>query len=101
MPVLPIDDFGQRIQVLLPGTPQAVTIDAASRTSLPFGADTTVIRLVATSACFLAFGPAPVATAGDHYLPAGVPEYFRVVPGMAVAVVRAGTDGTLHLSEML
>ncbi|WP_448207511.1 hypothetical protein [Azospirillum sp. sgz302134] len=101
MPVLPIDDFGYRIQALLPGTPQAVTIGAASHASLPFRAGTTVVRVVATSACFLAFGPAPVATAGDHYLPAGAPEYFRVVPGTAVAVVRAGTDGTLYLSEML
>lgn len=100
MPVLPMDDYGERIQALRPGRAQMVAAGAVSAPSQPFGADTKVIRLVATAHCFLAFGQSPVATSNDHYLPAGVPEYFRVVPGESLAVRRVGFDGALHLSEM-
>lgn len=101
MPLLPTDDYGQRIQALRPGTAQTVTVGDASHASAPFAAGTTVVRLVATAHCFLAFGPTPVATAGGHYLPAGAPEYFRVVPGESVAALRATADGALHVSEMV
>ena len=100
MPLLPIDDFGQRIQALRPGTAQTVVIGAASIASAPFGADTTVIRVVATVPCFFALGSAPVATAAAHHLTADAPEYFRVVPGEALAAIRADGDGALHISEM-
>jgi hypothetical protein len=101
MTTLPIDDFGERIQVLRPGGTQTVAIGAASQASAPFGATTTVIRVVATSHCFLMLGHSPTATAGGHYLPAGAPEYFHVVPGEALAALRAASDGTLYVSEMV
>lgn len=102
MPTLPTDDFGQRIQALRPGIPQAVTVDAGSHASLPFGATTTVVRAVATTHCLLTFGPpGTTADAAGHHLPAYTPEYFRVVPGETIAVTRSTSDGTLHLSEML
>lgn len=100
MPVLPSDDFGARIQALRPGTSQALAVGAVSHGSNPFAAGTTVVRAAASVPCFLAFGATPVAAADGHYLPAGAPEYFRVVPGEAVAVIRAVADGTLYLSEM-
>jgi len=100
MPILATDDFGARIQALRPGVAQSVAIDAATHASTPFGTGTTVIRAVATAPCFIALGPAPAATAAGHYLPADAPEYFRVVPGEAIAAIRAAGDGTLHLSEM-
>jgi hypothetical protein len=96
-----MDDYGQRIQALRPGAAQTVAVGGASHASAPFGASTTVVRVVATAHCFLVFGAAPVATMAGHYLPAGAPEYFRVVPGEAVAVLRAAADGTLHVSEMV
>ena len=101
MPILPTDDFGERIQALRPNSPQAVPIDAGSHASLPFGAKARVVRVVATTHCFLAFGPPGVtATPADHYLPAYAPEYFSVLPGETIAATRAAGDGTLHLSEM-
>ncbi len=99
MPVLAIDDFGERIQALRPGAAQTVPIGAATQSSGIFG--TAVLRLVATSPCFVAFGTAPSADAADgHYLPQGVPEYFRTAAGDRVAVVRVADDGLLHISEM-
>lgn len=101
MPLLPIDDCGQQIQALRPGAAQAVTVGTMSQASTPFGPTTTVIRVVATAHCFLSFGHAPSADGSGHYLPAGAPEYFRVVPGERLAAVRAAADGMLHVSEML
>ena len=101
MPVLATDDFGERIQALRPGTSQTVQIDAGSHASAPFSEVTTVIRAIATTHCFLAFGPpGTAATVSGHYLPAQAPEYFRVLPGEVVAATRAAGDGALHLSEM-
>ena len=46
-------------------------------------------------------GTAPTATANDHYLPAGVLEYLRVVAGEKVAFLRAGTlDGIVTVTDM-
>ena len=100
MPLLPTDDFGQRIQALRPGLAQTVAVEAASHASAPFSSGTVVIRVVATEPCFLALGRTPAATTTDHYLPAGAPEYFRIASGETVAVVRAAHDGLLHVSEM-
>lgn len=100
MLVLPMDDYGERIQALRPGRAQVLAVSAASVPAQPLAADTRVIRLVSTAPCFLAFGPAPVATTDSHYLPAGAPEYFRVIPGESLATLRVSLDGALHLSEM-
>ncbi|PWC88064.1 hypothetical protein TSH100_08185 [Azospirillum sp. TSH100] len=100
MPLLPTDDSGQRIQALRPGVAQMVPISAASHASAPFGPTTTVIRVVSSAHCFIAFGQAPFADANGHYLPASAPEYFRVEPGEMLATMRSTSDGTLHVSEM-
>lgn len=99
MPVLAIDDFGERIQALRPGSAQTVPIGAATQSSGGFGAS--VLRLIATCPCFVAFGTAPSAdTLTGHYLPPGLPEYFRAAAGDRIAVIRAADDGLLHISEM-
>lgn len=100
MSILAIDDFGQRIQALRPGVAQTVPVGPESRTSAGFGSVTTVVRLVATSHCRFAFGDAPAATEHSHYLPAGIPEYFRVVPGEKLAALRVAGDGVLYITEM-
>lgn len=100
MSILAMDDFGQRIQALRPGVAQEVPIGPDSQASVGFGAATTVVRLVATSHCRFTLGNAPAATASSHYLPAGIPEYFRVVPGEKLAVLRVASDGVLYITEM-
>lgn len=101
MPMLPIDDFGQRVQALRPGAAGTLPIGSPSSVSTTFAATTTVIRLVANQPCFVALGAAPVATTGSHYLPGDAPEYFRVVPGERLAALAANADGTLYISEMV
>lgn len=101
MVTLPMDDYGQRIQVLRPDLAQTVAIGVTSHASAPFGAATTVIRVVATAPCFITLGRTPATADAGHYLPAGAPEYFRVVPGERLATLRAAGDGALYISEML
>lgn len=101
MSILAVDDYGGRIQALRPGTARTLTLDTTPRTTPPLSTGISVVRLVSTVPCLLAFGVDPEATvAAGHRLPAEVPEYFRVAPGDRLAAVRASTDGTLHISEM-
>lgn len=59
-----------------------------------------VVRVVLTSAGYIAFGAAPTATANDIYLPANWPEYFNVTPGQKVSAVQDAAGGNLHVTEM-
>lgn len=59
-----------------------------------------VVRVVLTSAGYIAFGAAPTATANDVYLPANWPEYFTVTPGQKISAVQATAGGDLHVTEM-
>lgn len=61
---------------------------------------TKVIRVVLTSAGFIAIGASPTATTSDYYMPAGVPEYFLVNGAVKVSAVQASAGGTLYVTEM-
>jgi hypothetical protein len=80
---------------------EAVSYDA-SVASAAFTAETTVIRVVATTNCHIKFAAAPTATTSNIYLPAGVVEYFLVTPSTKVAAIKAsgGTAGILYVTEM-
>ena len=58
-----------------------------------------VVRVVATSDCYIAVGVSPTATTSDIYLPAGAIEYLRCVPGDKVSAVQALVAGTIHVTE--
>lgn len=75
----------------------AVTDTSAASTAVT----STVVRLVGTVACHVAFGANPTATTSNLLLPANAPEYFTLEPGWKVAVIKASgaADGTLSLSE--
>jgi len=101
MSILAVDDFGARIQALRPGEARTLTLDETPRASAPLTRGVSVIRLVSTVPCLVALGSDPVATVSTgHYLPAEIPEYFRVAPGDRPAAVRISGDGILHISEM-
>lgn len=82
------------------GASQNVTIGAASAQSTAFGAGVFDVRVVATVACYVRVDTNPTAVTTDTYLPAGVPEYFRVSPGQKMAVIQASAGGTLNITEM-
>lgn len=59
-----------------------------------------VVRVVATTACYIKIGVSPTATSSDVYLPAGLPEYFKARPGEKVSAIQVSSGGTLHVTEM-
>lgn len=63
--------------------------------------DSTIIRLVATTDCYVEIGTNPTATAsGSTLLPALVPEYIKVSTKDKVAAIRKSADGTLNITEI-
>ena len=117
------DAHGLTVQAARPALSQTLAIGAGSVMSVPFQTaqapagsyfptgqpvltpqQTLHVRLCATSDCWVAFGPTPVAAinaAGSMLLPAGVPEYFWVYPGEFVACIQAAAGGFLNIAEMV
>ena len=84
-----------------PITTQTVAVGTASAAiTNPVGAQIRRVRLISTTACHVAIGSAPTATATDMYLAAGREEYFSIHPGEKVAVIQDAAAGTLYVTEM-
>lgn len=114
------DTHGFVVQAARPAVMQTVAISAGSLQSTAFqtqapgtytsaGApvlspnNTTHVRVVGTSDCWIAFGANPTAAVGGSasmLLPAGVPEYFWVAPGERIAVIQNSGAGTLSIAEL-
>lgn len=91
---------GQIIQAIFPDTHQKIAYTGTAGTiSNGVGLNTTLIRVVCTTAAYIAIGSSPTATANDIYMPADVPEYFAVSPGDKVSAIQASSGGTLHVTE--
>ena len=75
-------------------------ISAATATA--FGSQTYVVRIVASTDCYIRFGPSTVtATTDDMFIKAAwTPEYFICSPGQYVAAIRDAVSGTLFVTEM-
>lgn len=99
------DRFNHAIQCLSPGTTQTVAISGTSAaTSNALSKDTVVIRVVATTNCFIRIATGtPTATTADVPLMASVPEYFRVngQNTLKVAGIQMSASGSLYVTEML
>lgn len=71
-------------------TSQTITYTTSTAATTAFNDKTKFIRVIASADAYLAFGPAPTATATSLYLPSGTAEYFAVNSGEKVAAY----DGT-------
>jgi hypothetical protein len=73
---------------------------AGTTAALPL--DTTAVRVVSTSDCFIEIGMSPTAVANmGLYLPAGVPEYFGGiggVTGIKVSAIQVSTGGSIYVT---
>jgi hypothetical protein len=98
MSTLSRDSYGGFAPTIRPGTAQNVTVVATSTQSAALPAGTTMVRLVSTQDCFVAFGPNPTATTSSTSLRSGVAEYFGVAKGDLIAVIRASADGSLNIT---
>lgn len=85
-----------------PRTHQKVAYTGTAGTiSNAVGADISVVRVVCTTAAYIAIAKSPTATANDVYMPANVPEYFTLRPGEKVSAIQVSSGGTLHVTEMV
>lgn len=97
------DKYDETVQCLKPGTTQTVAISGTSAAmSSAVAANTVVIRLVATTNCFVKIAASPTATTADMPLIANVPEYFRIDENqsMKVAGIQMSAAGSLYITEM-
>jgi len=58
------------------------------------------VRVVASSACYIAIGVSPTATTAGIYLPADTVEYFTIAAGEKVSAIQFSAGGTLHVTEV-
>lgn len=85
---------------VLQGTNQNVTVAGTSAaTANALGADTRVVRLAATTACYIAIGTTPTATTSNPILPAGAVDYVIVEPSDKIAALQVSTGGVLSVTE--
>lgn len=79
------------------------TLSGTSQASAAFGSQTRQIRVAAADQpAYIKIGDGtPTATASDALMPAGTVDYFTVTPGQKIAVLQAGTAGSLSVSEMI
>ena len=86
----------QSLPCILPGTTIKQAIGSASAATAALTTD--IVRLAATTDCYVVFGATPVATSSGLFLPAGCPEYFAFISGQKIAVIRDTTDGNLLIT---
>jgi hypothetical protein len=83
------------------GVTTVITMSAGSQATAAFGTQTYQVR-VATSAqpAFIKIGDGtPTAGTGDVLMPANCWDYFTVTPGQKLAVIQAGSQGTISITE--
>ena len=88
--------------VLRPGASQDITVAAThAESATAFQAATRMVRMVSTTACYVAIGANPVAAKpGGMRLAPNFPETFHVNTGEKVSVIQDAAGGTLTLTEM-
>lgn len=99
------DHLNHAIQALLPSTTQTVAIsNTSAATANALSKNTVVIRVLATTACFIKIDvDTPTATTSDIPIAANIPEYFRVdgYKTLKVAGIQSTAGGSLYITEML
>jgi hypothetical protein len=78
-----------------PGTTQVIPYSATPATSAAIGSQTRAIRLVSTTAAFVAIGDTT-----NLYLAPNFPEVWLTTPGQALTVAQVSAAGNLYLTEI-
>lgn len=85
------------------GTVHVFTMSGTSQASAAFGAGTYMVR-IATGAqpAFFALGTSPTAAAStSNLIGLSQIDYIKVNPGEKIAVLEAGTAGTITVTELV
>lgn len=93
--------------MIYPGNQQKVSYSTSTR-SAAFGAKASVIRVICTTDCHIAFGttaapttPTAAADGTATFCKAGVEYYFGVIPGSKIAVIQDASAGLAYIAEGL
>ena len=101
---VPTDDDGLPIPVMKLGVVQNFAIAAGAPTRPPnaITSGQQIVRVVATKACYIAFGSDPTAAATTAYIPADVAEYFWIDDADLISAIAAvsGESGICSITEM-
>jgi hypothetical protein len=85
------------------GTINTFTMSGTSQSTAAFGAYTHTVRIAtgAQPAYFSNPAASPTAANTDNLLGTNCVDYIRVAPGEKIAVLQAGTAGTITITEMV
>jgi len=95
--VTPEADHGGPIQAVGLGTVQVVAYTGTAGVS-ENTIGSSLVRVVSTTACHIAFGASPTATTSDAYLPADIPEYFRCARTDKISAIQVSSGGNLNVT---
>lgn len=83
----------------MPAESLKVTYTGTAGTTAALPSNTEVVRVIATTDCFIEIGASPTAVADTGmYLPALVPEYFSCPPNGKVSAIQVSTGGVLYVT---
>lgn len=96
------DPRGATFQAIFEGVSQKLAFTGTSAQSSAFNANTSVIQIVATVACFVRTGANPTAVADTcQYIPPNVPMFIAVNGGDKIAAIQSAGAGNLFITEGL
>lgn len=78
------------------GQTVAYTGTAGNSTAAPDGIHK--VRVVVTTAAYVAVGKSAVASSSFTYMPADSPEYFTIRPGERVSAVQVSSGGNVNVT---
>jgi hypothetical protein len=83
------------------GTVHTFTMSGSSQQTAAFGSGTYRVRVATnTQPAFFALGSNPTATTSSNVMGINVVDYVTVNPGEKIAVLQAGTAGTITVTEL-
>lgn len=85
--------------VPMPAASVKVAYTGTAGTTSAVSANASVVRVIATTDCFIEIGTSPTAVADTGlYLPALVPEYFSCPPSAKVSAIQVSSGGTIYVT---
>ena len=107
MPVIPNASSqaanGDAYQAIQQGTVTNVTTTASSATAVTFGANTDIVRISASKACYILIKDTAttVTSSNGTHFPDGAIDYFVVCPAQVMTVIWESEAGILSITEGL
>jgi len=95
-------DFIDLSNIFRPGTTHTLsaTTSSGSTATSTFGADTKIIMVTATAACFVAFDPDRPAATSSTYIAAGTPYLFRVGAAAQGSAITGTGTASVYITEL-